>query len=70
LEPDDCPDAFEDWREGEQEDDEDGPVSEWTVESICTVSNGSPDYADPTTGGVDTTPIEGRPEVDPPPVRR
>jgi hypothetical protein len=69
LEPEDCPDAFEDWREGEQEDD-DGPVSEWTVESICTVSHGSPDYADPTTGGVDTTPIEGRPEVDPPPVRK
>jgi hypothetical protein len=39
----------------------------WSVSSICTVRRGSPEYADPTTGGADTTAIEGRPGVDPPP---
>jgi len=64
LEPEDCPEAFEDW---EDDEDDDGPVSEWVAESICTVSHGSPDYADPTSGGVETTAIEGREGVDPPP---
>jgi hypothetical protein len=68
LEPEDCPDGFEEWQE-EQQEEEDGPVSEWVAESICTVSHGSPDYADPTSGGVETTAIEGRPGVDPPPER-
>lgn len=63
LEPEDCPEAFEEW----QKEEEDGPVTEWTVESICTVRHRAPDYADPTTGGVDTTAIEGRSGVDPPP---
>jgi len=68
LEPEDCPEAFEEWREDEDgEDDEDGPVSEWVAESICTVKGTSPSYADPTTGGVRTTAIEGRQGVDPPP---
>jgi hypothetical protein len=65
LEPEDCPEGFEEWQEEQEEDD--GAVSEWTVESICTVSYGSPEYADPTTGGVETTAIEGRSGVDPPP---
>jgi len=64
LEPEDCPEEFEDWQD---EEDEDGPVSEWVAESICTVSNRSPDYVDPTSGGVETTAIEGRSGVDPPP---
>jgi hypothetical protein len=49
---------------GEQE----GAGAEWQVESICTVRAGSPDYADPTTGGADTERIEGRPGMDPPKV--
>jgi hypothetical protein len=42
--------------------------SEWAVSSICTVRAGSPDYADPSTGGADTRRIEGRPGMDPPKV--
>ena len=62
LEPEDDEEAFEEWTEEESE----GPVTEWTVESVCTVKNRTPSYADPTTGGVDTTAIEGRSGVDPP----
>jgi hypothetical protein len=40
--------------------------SDWSVDSICYVHGGSPDYADPTAGGVDTTPIDGSPGADPP----
>jgi hypothetical protein len=67
LEPEDDDEAFEEWREDEESGD--GPVSEWVAESICTVSGGSPDYADPTSGGIETTAIEGRSGVDPPPLR-
>jgi hypothetical protein len=46
---------------------EDGAEGEgWEVDSICTVRAGSPDYADPTTGGADMTAIAGRPGMDPP----
>jgi len=41
----------------------------WSAHSICTVNGGYRSYADPTTGGVDTTVIEGRTGVDPPPER-
>jgi len=41
----------------------------WSVSSICTVRRRSPNYADPTTGGADTTVIKGRSGVDPPPDR-
>jgi hypothetical protein len=41
----------------------------WNVRAICTVNQRTPEYADPTTGGVDTTAIEGRSGVDPPPTR-
>jgi len=41
----------------------------WDVRSICTVRGGQPSYSDPTTGGVDTTAIDGREGVDPPPTR-
>jgi hypothetical protein len=40
--------------------------SGWTVRNICTVSGGSPDYADATSGGVEMTAIAGRPGMDPP----
>jgi hypothetical protein len=43
--------------------------SGWSVRSICTVRARQPSYADPTTGGADTTPIDGRSGVDPPPTR-
>ena len=43
--------------------------SGWSVRSICTVRSGQPEYADPTTGGVDRTAIDGRSGVDPPPSR-
>jgi hypothetical protein len=46
---------------------ESGESGGWEVSSICTVRRGSPEYADPTSGGADTTPIEGRSGVDPPP---
>jgi len=36
----------------------------WSVRSICTVRSRRPSYSDPTTGGVDTTPIDGRRGVD------
>jgi hypothetical protein len=50
--------------------DPDGDGSSgWSVASICTVRDGRPEYADPTTGGVETTPITGRPGMDPPPHR-
>jgi len=41
----------------------------WSAHSICTVNGGYRSHADPTTGGVDTTVIEGRTGVDPPPER-
>jgi hypothetical protein len=60
--------ALERWKEtGDPEGDTGPDVGGWEVSSICTVRNRSPDYADPTTGGVETTAIEGRSGVDPPP---
>jgi hypothetical protein len=49
---------------GDSEASESG--SEWAVNSICTVRRGEPDYADPTSGGVNTVEIAGRDGVDPP----
>jgi hypothetical protein len=67
LDPEDCPEGFEEWQEEQGETD--GAVSEWVAESICTVTYREPEYADPTSGGVETTEIVGRSGVDPPPVR-
>ncbi|WP_225336655.1 hypothetical protein [Halomicrobium urmianum] len=53
--------AFDEWR------GTDGTGSDWSVDSICSVPGRHPDYADPTTGGVDTAVIDGRAGVDPPP---
>jgi hypothetical protein len=65
-------DCFEEWREGDvgvvSETENEQPRS-WSVRSICSVEGGVPEYADPTTGGVDTTVIDGRDGVDPPPER-
>jgi hypothetical protein len=59
--------------EGDTADDEsrtgDADADGWAAHSICTVNGCQPSYSDPTTGGVDTTAIEGRSEVDPPPMR-
>ena len=38
--------------------------SGWAVRSICTVNGRVPSYADPSSGGVDTTRIDGRSGVD------
>jgi hypothetical protein len=58
------------WKEtGDPDGDVSGAQSDWEVASICTVQAGQPNYADPTTGGVETTAIRGRSGVDPPPVR-
>jgi hypothetical protein len=45
---------------------EDGDGDGWVVDSICNVNGRTPSYSDPTTGGADTTRIEGRPGTDPP----
>jgi hypothetical protein len=57
------------WKETGDPDGGDGPTSDWSVSSICSVRSRTPEYADPTTGGVDTTEIAGRPGMDPPPER-
>jgi hypothetical protein len=60
--------SLERWKETGDPSGETGPdVGGWEVASICTVSTRRPEYADPTTGGVETTPIRGRSGVDPPP---
>jgi hypothetical protein len=41
----------------------------WSVDRLCHVSGTTPEYSDPTTGGTDTTAIEGRSGFDPPPHR-
>jgi hypothetical protein len=53
--------------QADQSDSEATEADSWTVDSICTVRRGSPDYADPTTGGADMVAIQGRPGMDPPP---
>jgi hypothetical protein len=61
-------DEFEAWKDGGVVD-ETGREREqsWSVDSICSVTGRSPQYSDPTTGGVDTTAIDGQEGVDPPP---
>jgi hypothetical protein len=59
---------------GEALDRADGAASRdsdsgWTVERICYIEDGRREHADPTTGGVDAGPIDGRAGVDPPPDR-
>jgi hypothetical protein len=66
LEPEDCPEGFEEWKEEAEEAEE---SAEWLADSICSVECGRPEYADPTSGGVETTMIDGRSGVDPPPER-
>lgn len=62
--------SLERWKETGDPDGDTGPdVGGWEVSSICTVRARRPEYADPTTGGVETTAIRGRSGVDPPPVR-
>jgi hypothetical protein len=62
--------CFEDWKEhGVVNETGNERPREWGVKSICSVEGGRPEYADPTTGGVDTTKIAGRSGVDPPPER-
>lgn len=55
--------------EGAKSRTEDADADGWAARSICTVNGRQPSYSDPTTGGVDTTAIEGRSEFDPPPER-
>ena len=45
-------------------DGEDG--GGWDVHALCTVSEGRPNYYDPTTGGIEAGNIDGRPGMDPP----
>nr|WP_192960850.1 hypothetical protein [Haloferax sp. Q22]AKN10606.1 replication initiation protein [Haloferax sp. Q22] len=60
--------SLERWKETGDPDGDTGPdVGGWEVTSICTVNHRRPEYADPTTGGVETTAIRGRSGVDPPP---
>jgi hypothetical protein len=60
--------SLERWKETGDPDGDDGDGgSGWEVASICTVRDRRPEYADPTTGGVETTAIRGRSGVDPPP---
>jgi len=63
--------AFETWKaiEAGVIGSDGGSGDGWTVESICTVRRTRPEYADPTTGGVEATAIAGRSGVDPPPDR-
>jgi hypothetical protein len=44
-------------------------ASGWEVDSLCSVSGGTPNYYDPTAGGVQSGPIDGVDGVDPPPDR-
>jgi hypothetical protein len=47
---------------------DDGPT--WTVGRLCEVEGREPRYYDPTSGGVEAGPIDGRSGVDPPPLRK
>ena len=53
-------------RESGSEGSESGAGTGWDVDSICKVTKGEPEYADPTTGGVEMVTIDGRRGVDPP----
>jgi hypothetical protein len=61
---------MERWKETGHPEGDASSGSGWSVTTVCTVQNRRPEYADPTTGGVDTTAIQGRSGVDPPPERR
>jgi hypothetical protein len=63
--------AFETWKaiEAGVIGSDGGSGGGWSVESICSVRRTTPEYADPTTGGVETAEIAGRSGVDPPPDR-
>jgi len=62
--------SFERWKEtGDPDGAESAESGDWAVRSICSVRGRTPEYADPTSGGVETTAIEGRSGVDPPPLR-
>lgn len=62
--------SLERWKEtGDPDGAQGGAGGAWEVDSICSVNAGTPDYADPTTGGVETTAIAGRSGMDPPPER-
>lgn len=60
--------SLERWKETGDPDGDDGG-SGWDVSAICTVHSRRPEYADPTTGGVDRTAIDGREGMDPRPDR-
>jgi hypothetical protein len=49
--------------------DESGGGPTWEVRSLCEVEGREPRYYDPTSGGVEGGPIDGRGGVDPPPTR-
>lgn len=61
-------DTFEEWGNGAtgEKAESDASGDSWSVDSICTVTNSSPTYSDPTAGGQRLTPIDGRPGIDPP----
>ena len=47
-------------------DDGADPADVWSVKALCAVPSRSPEYSDPTTGGVSSTEIDGVSGVDPP----
>jgi hypothetical protein len=55
--------------EAASSDGESAEGTGWSVRSICSVNGGRPSYSDPTTGGVDRTPIDGQAGSDPVPDR-
>ena len=59
------PDNQEVLSPGEEIDAPD-PADDWSVRSLCAVPSRSPEYSDPTTGGVNTHEIDGISGVDPP----
>jgi hypothetical protein len=58
---------------GSAEDESDAETTEentgWEAKAICTVNGRTPHYNDPTSGGIDTTAIDGSAGLDPPPER-
>lgn len=47
-------------------DNDADPADVWSVKALCAVPSRSPEYSDPTTGGVSSTEIDGVSGVDPP----
>lgn len=63
--------SMERWKEtGDPDGGDDRPGRDWSVRSVCTVTHGRPEYNDPTSGGQSLTPIDGREDMDPPPLRQ